>query len=208
VGIAERALKLGLIAAIFGAMALQGCSRSGHGAAEGVSNNSRVPSANGAKGSPAGGQAMSSKARPWNRTDVTVYRPEAIPGIEYDPKERKAVDPGTGEFLILRPGMRESPGQFVFGTVKEGIKGSGGYTAGWYPDERISVIFINALQLNSAPGKKQSRSEFDATPIARMMRGFWDAAFTAEHAKDPLRRDLPIPHEIIIDTRPEKPTAE
>jgi len=150
---------------------------------------------------------MSSKARPWDRPDVKVFRPESISTIEYDSKERKAVDTATGEYLVMAPDSHGGPGQFVFGTLTEGMVGSGGYTSNWYPEERISVLFINALSTRTPdPSRHLSRSEFDAAPIARMMRAVEDAAAAANPGLVKLQGHLPPARVVVIDTRPETPT--
>ena len=149
---------------------------------------------------------MAVKRRPWDRTDVQVFRPEPIPNLQFDYqlKERKAVDPTNGDFIIMRPGFRGGPGQLVFGDAEHGTIGDGGYTGDWYPDEHTSVTYINALTLRAQPGKRQSRSEYDAANIARMMAAASYAALGRDDRVNKLQRDLPPVKIVVIDTRPEK----
>lgn len=153
------------------------------------------------KGASSGDQQMTGKTRPWDRPDVEAYWPDPVETIQYDPKELKAVDTATGEFIVMRPGMRGGPGQFLYGTESRGWIVSGGYTSGWHPDVHVSIEFINALRLRSEPEKRQSRAEFDAAPIARMMRAFSDAARKADsHFAQIRMRSTPI-RTVVIDTR-------
>jgi hypothetical protein len=142
--------------------------------------------------------------KPWERPGVKVYWPEPVPGIQYDRKERKFVDPSTGEFLITRPGSGPDPAnQFVFGNIRDGILGSGGYDTGWKPEDRVSIVWIKSVYLKSQPRRALSRSEFDAAAIARMFGARGEVAADPIFAE--IRRRSPPVKTVVIDSRPENP---
>ena len=142
-------------------------------------------------------------ARPWDRRDVHAYWPEPVDTIQYDPEQRKATDTATGEYIVMRPAVRESPGQLVFGTSSEDSKLFGGYTSNWYPDERIEAYFIRVLRSITDASKDLSPSEIDAAPIARMIRAQADAARAADPMFTKLQGHLAPPRVVVIDSRPE-----
>ena len=140
--------------------------------------------------------------RPWKQPGATVYRPEPVDTIEYDPKAMKVVDTATGEYLIMRPGSRGGPGQIAYGTLEEGQTISVGFTSNWYPDEEVLAFFVNTLRQRSNLSRQLSQAELSAAPVARMIVAYSDAV----RGPDKVLSKVSRPQTIVVDNRPKTPT--
>lgn len=151
------------------------------------------------------------------RPDSKVYHPEPVPGAVYEPMistnrntgqshqyGSKVIDPATRDRLFLPWGYGASVGRFQL-TNDHGPEfiAFGNFRSHWYPKRDLSVIEITGVATKDH--KKLSRSEFDASRIARLFRAHTDAS-SEHHRRSKLApRSIEV---IVVDTRPEFPPSD